>query len=96
MADTVHIIWRSVQSDLEVGGVAGAITQLWQLRRLSHARWLQFADKAAETYLTYDQFCLLASLWEISKEPTIEAMAPRLAYLPDRLCDSFVPFISPH
>ena len=89
------MIWHSVCADLEVGGVAGAITQLWQLRRLSHARWLQFADEAAESYLTKSQFCLLASLWEISKEPTIEAMAPRLAYLPDWLCESFVPFNTP-
>ena len=85
------MVWNSVQADLEVGGVAGAITQLWQLRRRSPKSWLQFADKAAETYLTYDQFCLLASLWEISKEPSLAAMAVRLARLPDWLCDSFIP-----
>ena len=90
MGKEVHlVVWQAVLADLRVGGVAGAIHRIWLLRRHSYEGWLRFADEAVEHNLTWHQFCLLASLWEISKEPTIEAMSKRLAYLPDWLCDSF-------
>lgn len=39
--------------------------------------------------LTSPQWRLLASLWELSKESRLEDIAPRLAGIPDQLCNSF-------
>ena len=84
-----HHVWRQVLLELRAGGVSSAVHQLWLLRRSSPVCWERFADVANSAALSASQYRLIASLWELSREPHLEDIAPRLGVLPDSFCNSF-------
>lgn len=84
-----RFVWTKVVAELRAGGVASVVHQLWLLRRSSNHCWNEFADWANSMPLTDPQYRLVASLWELSKEQRLEDIAPRLAGIPDQLCNSF-------
>lgn len=82
-------VWNRIHGELQSGGVASAVHQLWQLRRHSPQCWQDFAYEVNHLDLTDRQYRLVASLWELSRERHLEDIAPRLRTLPDSLCNSF-------
>lgn len=82
--------WRRIVGELSSDGAASAVHQLWMLRRRSEVSWLEFAFFAQSNVHTFDQLCLISSLWELSKEETLELIAPRLGRLPEDLLTCFI------
>ena len=92
MGETCYVtehVWSNVLQELRAGGAAGAVHQLWLLRRTSETCWHMFADLANGSTLTGEQYRLIACLWELSRERRLEDIAPRLGALPDHLVNSF-------
>ena len=85
----MHHAKRLIFQELRSGGVASAVHILWQLRRQSPGLWHELAADVQNCPLTQNQFFLIASLWELSKEGQLDDIAPRLGALPDHLCNSF-------
>lgn len=81
--------WRLVLAELRAGGAASAVHLLWLLRRQSSGLWHEFAKEVGNHSLTRQQFRLVASLWELSKEQHIEDIAPRLGEFPVHFCNAF-------
>ena len=83
--------YKRLVEELSTDGAASAVHQLWMLRRRSPVSWVEFAFIAQKNVRNYDQLCLLSSLWELSKEETLERIAPRLGRLPEDLLTCFIP-----
>lgn len=89
----VHLwnFYKRIVGELSADGAASAVHQLWMLRRRSPVSWVEFAFIAQKNVRSFDQLCLLSSLWELSKEETLERIAPRLGRLPEDLLTCFNP-----
>ena len=87
----LRTFYNRLVGELSADGAASAVHQLWMLRRRSEVSWLEFALFAQKKVQNFDQLCLLSSLWELSKEASLERIAPRLGRLPEDLLTCFTP-----